>query len=138
MGNSQGSQDYEFTGYAQNILRVVPGIRLPLLSFPGGEIFSHDIQEDLFAFRWKGFFLDLQLRDQVDKGIDPPLKLKKFIEHHNLLVFKDTKTALKAAPFIPNNIAGLSNQFLNFIQGRLRVLHGAKIIEWGKWVMSDE
>jgi len=89
----------------------------------------HGVVKHFFTFRGKLFCIDLQLRQQVDEGIDAAFEREKFIEHYHLSFFQYAKAALKVAALETHDVAGFFNQLFNFVECGLVVFHsGAKVI----------
>jgi len=75
----------------------------------------HHFFVHFLAFVGERVETDLQLRHQVDEGVDPSFRLKKLVEHDHFLSLQNAIAALKIASFITDHVTCFLRYPLNFI-----------------------
>mgnify|MGYP003561829691 CR=1 FL=1 len=64
-----------------------------------------------------------QFRNKVNKGVNTPFGLKKFIKYHHFFRLENAIAALKVSPFVTDHIPAFFYNSFYFIQCGLRVFH---------------
>ena len=78
-------------------------------------VHSKNVVVYFFDFRGQILRRDLQLRDNIDQGIDPAFQLQEFVQHHHLPLLQDTIAALEVASLIANDVFSLIQHPLDLV-----------------------
>lgn len=86
-------------------------------------VHSKNVVVYFFDFRGQILRRDLQLRDNIDQGIDPAFQLQEFVQYYHFPFLQDTVPALEVASFIANDVFSLIQHSFDLIQCGLGILH---------------